>query len=241
MASKNFSDWETPVGRYIKGALSADIANAVLHTVRDFCEWTNCWTYDLAAITTVANTAEYAFVNIDTDGKNLVSSIQAAQYKEDGAANSQFFDLAVGEYDVWEARKSASWKYETSPNPNTILYNHVDAKFRLYPIPSVGSTSGLIVRINAKPTMAATKCPVFIYNQYEEAITRGAAAWLMNETNKPWSNKEMAKIYRAEYIDLRHNAAFEKKQGKTNRKIHVRPRIPFLPGSKVKFRAVAGS
>lgn len=233
MASKNFTDWTTPVGYYIKGVGNTEVSEAALHVLRDFCEHTGLWTYDLAAITSVANQSEYDFTDINTDGANVVAYVENAEYKENGAANSQFFDLAVEEYDQWEARKPASWKYETATNPSTILYNHIDSKFRLYPIPTTGSTSGLKVRIAAKPDMAAVKVPVFLWDQWADVITRGIAAHLMGMTNKPWSNKTMNKVYRDEYVEMRTNAAFQKKYGKVKRKLHVRPRLPMLPGSKI--------
>jgi hypothetical protein len=213
MASINYSGWTTQVGYYIKGAQTADITEAALHVLRDFCEHTGVWTYDLAAITTVVD--------------------QAEQYKENGAANSQFFDLAVEEFDIWESRKPASWKYETATLPSTILYNFVDSKFRLYPIPSVASTGGLVVRIAAKPDINSTKHPEFIQNQWADTITRGIAAHMMGNTNKPWANKTMSKIYHDEYMAKRANAAMEKTFGKVKRKMHVRPRLPMLPGSKI--------
>lgn len=242
MASKNFSDWETPVGYYIKGAnTSNDIVPAVRSVIRDFCEWTLLWTYPIQAVSTVIDQAEYSFTDLETDGKNVVVSIMSAKYKENGAANSQFYDLGVAEYDQFEETHAASWVYETAPLPRKVMFNHLENKFRLYPIPSVASTGGFIARVAVKPDTTATKCPDFFYNDYQEAITRGVSAYLMGQTNKPWANKQMSKIYWAEYIDKRYNASFDKKHGRTNRRIHVRPRLPFLPGSKRKFRAVASS
>lgn len=227
--TKAILDWRTDVQKYVKipDSLLSLIDDEVRETVRDFCENTQLWQYDLDRISTVALQREYAIATLPAEGgANEFVSIVHAKYKEDGQDDDQFFPLRMGTLIREEKiRGDASWQFQTANNPFMILVDSYEENFILHPIPDVLSTEGLLVRITVKPTNETTEVPLFIWDSYKRTISLGAASRLMGQGNKPWSNQTMSRSYDSQYQSDRNDASYDQWSGRTNRTLQVRPRF----------------
>jgi|GEM_PF-1426429 len=234
MASKDIADWRADVRKYIKMPTANEtlIDGEVLEACRDFLRETSLWRYNLARISVVASTAEYSFTAIDTDGKNVLVSLATAKYKEDGLDDDQFFDLALETRTTMEVKYSASWEFQTAPNPSKIFITK-EKKFRLFPIPENASSEGLLLHVSVKPATDATKVPLFVWDDHMRTITLGAVSLLLGQTNRPWSDRELADKFWVEYTAKRDEATFKKWGGRTDRPLRVRPRV--WSGSRSRF------
>lgn len=234
MASKDIQDWQPEVRKYIKmPTANESLMDAeVLEICRDFLKETSLWKYDLARISIVADTEEYDFTAIDTDGNNVLVALDVAKYKEDGEDDDQFTDLEITTRETLERDKAASWQFEVADNPSSI-YVTKEKKFRLYPIPENASSEGLLLHVVVMPANNATKVPLFVWDDHMRTISLGAASLLMGQTNKPWSNKELADRYWVEYTAKRDEATFQKWAGRTTRRMRVKPRN--WAGSRSRF------
>jgi hypothetical protein len=229
----NISDWRTEVGYYVKGPDTTLTDWAVVEALRDFCGKTGMWRYRLARINVVADTQDYSFTAITTDGDNDLDSIVWAKYKQNGDADDQFTDLEIIEGDWEEQLRRGAWEFQDSTTPARIMVvNESTAikKFRLHPTPTVASTSGLLIKVQVKPSVGATTVPQFIFDDYHKGIAHATASILQNMTNKPWSNKDHAKDNWNQYTKVRANALNDRIYGRGKRSMSVRPR--FWAGSR---------
>ena len=229
MATKNIADWQTEVEYYVKGPTTTLMDWAVLEALRDFCTHTGLWRYTLAPISIVADEPEYSFSAIETNGKNVLDALIWAKYKQDGQENDQYVDLEIMEFDNEELNRRAAWEFEESTTPFGIMVNQVK-DFRLYPIPTESSATGLYLKVQVKPSTVATKVPLFFYDDYHKGISHGAVSILQNMTNKPWSNKDQAKDSWNQYRAIRENAKADRQYGRAARVLRVKPR--FFAGSR---------
>ena len=229
MASESIATWQTEVAYHVKGPDSDLVDWAVVEALRDFCYHTGLWRYTLTPIDIVADEAEYSFVDIDTDGVNVLDSIIWAKYKQDGQDDDQFVDLELMEFDNEELNRRGAWEFEESTTPFGIMVNQVK-DFRLYPIPTEESEGGLYIKVQVKPATTATKVPSFFYDDYHKGITHGAVSILQNMTNKAWTSKEHAKDNWNQYTKVRENAKADRQHGRGARVLRVKPR--FWSGSR---------
>jgi hypothetical protein len=220
----NISTWRTEVAYYVKGPENTLVDWAVLEALRDFCHHTGIWRYTATRISIVKDTAEYTFTDVDTDGKNELDALLWAKYKQNGQTDDQFVDLDIMEFENEELRRRAAWEFEESTTPFGIMVTD-EKKLRLYPIPTVASTSGLYFKVQVKPATDATKVPDRIYNDYHKGITHGAVSILQNMTNKAWSSKEHAKDNWNQYTKVRENCKADIQYGRAARVLRVKPRF----------------
>lgn len=236
MAKANISSWRTEVAYHVKGPDSTLTDWAVVEALRDFCRHTGLWRYELDRINIVADTATYAFTDIDADGANVLDSIVWAKYKANGEDDDQFSDLWVIEGDWEEKIRQAAWSFQDSTQPNSIMIDHntggtagnrteSEKLFRVYPIPDTASTAGLLIKVQVKPAIGATSVPGIFWNDYHKVITHGAVSILQNMTNKPWSNKDHAKDNWNQYKAGRSNGAADRRYGRSTRSMKVIPRF----------------
>jgi hypothetical protein len=235
MATKNFSDWRTEVAKYVKfqSTYNDTVDSEVKETIRDFCRDTGVWKKTLQRISTVADQATYTLTIPDTDGAAEVCYIDNVKYKEDGADDDQFRNLEPFTEEETDLYENGSWSFHESPDPYK-FFSNASKQLLLYPIPTVASTSGLLVRVVVRPTDAATSVIDHIYIDYKKAIAVGCAAGLMNMPNKPWSNAEMGQFYQEQYLARRDEAYQNVKSGYTKAKQQVV--IPWCGGSRSQRR-----
>lgn len=226
MASRDIVDWRPDVRKYIKMPTANEslIDDEVRETCRDFLRETALWKYDLARISVVADQAEYDFTPINADGVNVFSALATAKYKLDGEDDDQFYDLELETRESMQKKYLDAWQFEENVSSSNI-YVTKEKKFRLYPIPTVLSTEGLLLHVIVKPSNDATAVPLFVWEDHKRTISIGAASMLMGQTNRPWSDKKLSDRYWVQYTAKRDEAAFTKWDGRTKKALHVRPRI----------------
>jgi hypothetical protein len=237
MATKNLSDWRTEVAKYVKFQSTYDstVDSEVKETIRDFCRDTGVWKVTLTRIDTVVDTSTYTLTVPETNGKAEICFIDHVKYKEDGADDDQFRSLIPftrEEADLWV---NGSWSFHDAPNPYK-FYSNASKQLILYPIPTVESIAGVLVRVVVRPKDDATKVIDHIYVDYKKAIAVGTAAGLMNMPNKPWSNAEMGQFYQEQYLARRDEAYQMVKSGNTRSKQQVV--IPWCGGSRSERRRI---
>ena len=231
MASKDFSDWRTLVGYYLKFTSSYNdyVDNAVKETVRDFCRDVPVWLITLTRISTVADTSTYTLTVPNTDGDAEIVNAYNVKYKENGADDTQFRNLDPFTKAERDDRENGSWEFHTGSEPYRFYLNQTK-QLILYPIPENASASGLLVTVQVRPTDDATACIDIIYLNYKDAIAKGAAAYLYNQPNLPWSNQDMARSYEVQYHARRDEAYVDIKNGFTRSLSTID--IPWVGGSR---------
>lgn len=246
MAKVDVSDWRDEIEYYVKGPGEALVDWAVVEALRDFCKHTGLWRYELDAIDVVALTSVYSFADIDKDGDNDLDGIVWGKYKahdsnDEEQDDDQYRDLWIIEGDWEEKLRTASWSYQESTEPHSIMIDHftggddgerseAEKAFRLYPIPTEDSTDGLLIKVQVIPRVGATTIPGILFNDYHKTVTHAAASILQNMTNKPWSNKDHAKDNWNQYKAKRNNASSDRRYGRSTRSMAVIPR--FFSGSR---------
>lgn len=92
---------------------------------------------------------------------------------------------------VEEAAKLYGLEWHTATGTPTAIVQMSHAEFRLYPIPTIDATTGLTLRISARPSEASTGIPSDLATRYMDELATGAKSRLMMCPNKPWTNVEM--------------------------------------------------
>lgn len=231
MASKNFSDWRTEVGKYVQFASTYNdlVDSEVKEVVRDFCRDTGIWKITLSRITTVADQATYTLTVPTTDGKSEICYIDNVKYKEDGSDDDQFRNLDPFTREERDDHENGAWAFHTASEPYK-FYSNVEKELILYPIPENASTSGLLVRVVVRPMDDATKCPDFIYIEHKKSIAIGTAGAMCNMPNKPWSDATLGAALWDQYLNRRDEAHQMVKMGYTKKR--QQPKFPWMGGSR---------
>jgi len=186
----------------IPGAPTPAKEQAVLAAAIELCEATLIWMDDLDRISVVANDRDYDLsppASLSSYAK--VNSVEAVQYKDDGADDNQFALL-----DPFAARnaqrgitKSGAWKFDTAAAPSEYWVNPATMILNLYPIPTVASASGLLVTASFSPIETATVVPSFLFTLYKKAVEKGAKALLYDQRAMPWYDPKKAFSDRADF------------------------------------------
>lgn len=81
-----------------------------------------------------------------------------------------------------------------------------DGAFWLAPSPAVTEANALRARFSVAPTRAAAGFDDWVLNKYGETIARGAKGRLMGQSNRPWSNPNLAVVNYQAYEDAIESA-----------------------------------
>ena len=122
------------------------------------------------------------------------------------------------------------WSFQRAAEPTAYYVDTDAAALNLWPIPENASVDGLLVRAVLEPSDDATEVPDWIFKRFKQAIAFGAAAGLMEMTNKPWANVELAAVFSKKYLDRRLDAHMRKQSGLDKRE--QSPNYPFFTGSR---------
>ena len=244
--SVNISAWRDEVAKYTKEINTTEyqaiLDGEIVETIRDFCKETHLWTQDLDPISVIANRNNYTLFVDDTDGKANIIVVQSVHYKEDGESDDQFRALDV--ISDWRSDQPqeipatyhdpvyGNWRFETSEYP-TNFYVKPSKELILYPIPTVKSDHGLRVNVVLKPEDGATKVPIWIYQDYKQAIAWGAAGSILGMTTQKWFDADLSEYFLGKYRHRRNAAKIRRQEGYGMRKSKVL--IPDIAGSRNKF------
>jgi hypothetical protein len=150
----------------------------------DFLSRSYCWRQrDVTLLTTVASQSAYAY-DLPANGKLLM-------------LHSCFDGLREIEIEV-EGEGDDFYPGETSDSDYRIAVADDGAGFELRPAPA---TSGVVLKgsVSFIPADNATGIPTWIERNYGQGIAHGAAALLVVEPNKPWSNPASYQFHQGEF------------------------------------------
>lgn len=220
MTTKALTLWWEEVAPDVAGVNMPAVVSAVRNACIKFCEDTFLWAADLTRITVEANTQDYT---LTAPANSIIIGVDDVKYKQDGLDDDQFVTLDPISENQKNLHDSASWKYRTSPTPSKYFVDR-DKKLYLYNIPTVASTSGLLVKVNLKPDRSCTTVEEFLYNDHFSAIGNGAKADLFSRRAMPWFDGKLALVHRALFTNAINNAKPLKTTGYTKRPMRVRMR-----------------
>lgn len=203
-------DWLSDVSISVPGAPRAIVEDAIMDTIRDFCESTLLWVRQLDAIDIVAGTVEYPLV--------APAGVQANVVLVDRAEFSGSF-MAPESMDLLD-RLPDAWRAQTGSSSDAFI---VDAEktLRLRYIPTESITAALVVWAALKPSYTADNIPDFIYNDWFDCILNGAISNLFRKPRQIWTNIQEAEYFYQQYIAERSRAKGVKTTGKTKLSLRV--------------------
>lgn len=225
----NLTDWSSDILAHAKRATKPSIINAVRGAAIAFCEKTWLWTATLPAISVLADNQDYALAD-PTDTEIIV--VDNVKYKENGADNDQFRRLDPISETQMDLNDSGSWLYRESPAPTNFWVDVVEKTLHLYPIPTVASTDGLLVKVVVRPSDTCSAVSDFLYQEHSKTITNGALADLFSQEVMDWSDLtnpvafehllNKANLYDRWFKAGCNEAKFKKITGATKRPLSVR-------------------
>jgi hypothetical protein len=220
------TNWEPYILPKIPAVPDPALQNAVRDAAIDFCKDTLVWKEWLDRLTVNASDKDYSLsVPAAMAAYAALNGVYQAFYKENGAADTQFAPLDPTTEDEMEADFGSAWMFTTAEQPSKFYVPASEpTTLYLYPIPTLVSTMGLLVRAYCKPLQTATLLPDFLYNEHLNAITYGALAKLFGAKGMPWYDlKEQAK-WLDFYNNERDNAIVPATTGPIRKEMGVRMR-----------------
>jgi len=216
------SAWEVEILPDIPNLPRPALENAVRNACIEFCERTLLWTEDLTRITVAADTREYDLT--EPSGATIIC-IDDVKYKQNGQDDSQFVTLDPVSENQRNLQDSGSWKYRESTNPSG-YYALPDnpTEILLYNIPTVASTSGLLVKVCLRPARDCTTVQDFIYKSHFKTIGLGTKADLFARKGQKWFDAKTALGFEARFNNACDNAMLLKVTGGTKRETRVQMR-----------------
>jgi predicted acetyltransferase len=216
------SDFEREITPFIHGVPRPSVERAVLDAVQKFCNDTLLYSQELTAITVVADTANYT-LSAPADTKFV--RVMNVKYKTNGADNDEFYDLREMSDFEYQQYRHGPWKYHEAETPSKFWVTEAFVLY-LYPIPTEGSTSGLLVEAALKPDDEPTTVPDFLLINWRKEIGRGALAHLFAQKAQSWYDPKSALEYEARFKRDIGTARWVRITGKTM--LQPKIRIPFF-------------
>jgi len=173
--------------------------------------YTKSWIYTQACDPqdTVIGQAEY-----DLDTFN--------QYKLIGLVSASIDDAAIVPVGVTSLNRSnLRWQDDTGLPTNYLTYDYTT--IRLYPIPDRVSTLNVTVALT--PSKTSTGVENFIYDLYSEQLAAGAKARLMLIPNKPFTDNNTSREYRAQFAAAITDAKWRGYKSLTNAQLQAAPQF----------------
>lgn len=204
-----FEDMLNDVLPDVPGCTNELAVNALRNAAIELC--TKSWIYIQASDpqNTVIGQAEY-----DLDTFNL--------YKPIGIVSASFNDAALTPIGITSLNRSnLRWQDDTGTPTN--YFSHDYTTLRLYRIPDLVGT--LNVTIALTPAKNATGIENFIYDLYSEQLAAGAKARLMLIPNKPFSEPNTSREYRAQFSAAITDAKWRAHKSLTNAQLQSAPQI----------------
>jgi hypothetical protein len=213
MATISIDNWLDEVVPAAQLCPTVIIRKDILNACRDFCRGTELWRQTLAAISIVADQAEYP---LTISGSDIVSGERVTI---DGNAD-QLAPVSEQSLD-YDTRETEDWRTKTGAISECKRY-FVDENYacRLVYIPDAALADGLHIAVNVMPLETATVVPLFLYNEYKETIANGAKAKLKLRLDMPWTDIKLGAAFGGMFED----GIFKGKQKKFTGFQHSRTR-----------------
>jgi hypothetical protein len=150
----------------------------LIHSLREFCEFTKAWQADLDAISVLSGQPSYD-IDVPVDAELVV--VLTGRYDD-----SRFDKIYPPEE---MDRVLTTWRSDTGTGINYLIQDW--NTLYVSPIPTADDAEPVYLRAALKPTMTATTCGD-ILDQWREGLSAGAIARLKMTPGKPWSDREGA-------------------------------------------------
>jgi hypothetical protein len=167
------------------------IEQALRDACREFFSTSKCWRErGLTLVTTVASQAAYTF-NPPANAE-LMEVISAWDDDEEVDVG-----LPGEEDDFYPAETDSEYRITVSDDGTRI---------ELSPLPL---TAGVVLKGGVIYTLArnATGIPTWVYNEHNYGITCGAAARLVMQPRKPWTDREAYPMHRSSFMSAVNDAS----------------------------------
>lgn len=143
-------------------------------------------------------------------------------YKNIGIVSAQIDDAKLIPIGVTSLNRSnLRWQDDTGTPTNYLAYDYMSV--RLYPIPDKVATLHTTVALT--PTKTATGIEDFIYDLYSEQLAAGAKARLMLIPNKPYTDPNTSREYRAQFAAAITDAKWRALKSLTNAQLQMAPQF----------------
>ena len=185
MATSAFTLWYDEVLPEIPGVLQTMALNHIRRAAIEFCERSQAWVVDQAAISVVAEQSSYAWTP-PTNTEVVKPRAVWLEKIELPAKTPGECSAIYGDY----MQATGSPKCFTQDEPATFI---------LVPQPTAAITDGITAKLAIKPTPSATGIDTIIFNRYYDGIAAGAKWRLLKMPKKPWTDKEAAAEYKATF------------------------------------------
>lgn len=195
----SFTTWATLdllVAEHVNECPSFMLSDQAKRAARQFFTRSGIWrSPEVALLTTVADQQSYAFTP-ETNAQ--LARVYSAWLGED--------EIEVAQSGEWSDAPAATTEGDTTA---TKIEARADNKLWLSPMPTTADDEvrGTVVYT---PTTAGAGIPSHAFEEWGPAIAAGAAAWLVAQHNRQWSNPNAAPYLRAmfnEAIDEASNQA----------------------------------
>lgn len=215
MADVQLDDLADRIRPYVPGCPSDSIKQALIDVMRDFCNFTRCYKYEVESETIMALVSDY-----DIEMPNLQVEPIAIEHMAHGSAEVKFRDPS------WMARMlGANWR--TRETDDFRYFTQIQTKSFCFPcIPQNNQTLGaLSYRVALRPIAAATTIDDAQSSEWIDSWSPGVLARLYAIPKKQWSDAALAGSKQKEYLQARGLARIRVEQAYGNAELQwVNPR-----------------
>jgi hypothetical protein len=210
------SDLTEDVLEQLEKCSAPQAESALEDTAIDFLKRSKLWSIDLAPISIVAGTAQYALPNPQS-GSPLADYAQILHIRS-ATIGGKPLTLTSEEYlDLnWqELSKSFNWRFQFSDPPASsaavddwrlaeseqpgLAYQLDPNHITLVGIPTVAAADALKVKVVIFPLRGVTAIENWIFNSWHQVLVAGAINRLKMMPDKPWSDRAGAALFLDDY------------------------------------------
>ncbi len=176
--AKAWSTWLPDVLPHVPGCPVLVAEHEIKRAAQIFFEKSRAW-HALTALLPVTAGQATVTIALPDAGTELVR-VEAGWYDGQPIGPATAQDLDETEPD---------WTSQTGTPRRVVLLT--PGIVRLFPIPTANATTGLQLRVSARPSESATGIPDDLAVQYREDITQGAKGRLLVYAKKPWTDVDL--------------------------------------------------
>ena len=189
--------------------------NALRNAAIEFCNKSEYWIYEYPTVNSVALQGDYPFqaASLPTTDCEVKRILQ-------GWYNYEPI-IPMGAEDLAAIYINQDWR-TIAGNPRYVTQKYQNT-FTLVPGPGIAITAAINLIVVLQPTRTSTGLDDYIYNQWAEAIAKGARARLYDTPNQPYYDPQKAQFYHAAFTSAISEAKAERNRGLGRATLKVRP------------------
>lgn len=164
-------------------------------TIRDFCQMTRAWQYEVEGESIGALVSDYDIETPSTSALPIAVEFLMVDGTEAKFQTPAWLDANIAN---WRYRSTDDFRYFTQLQPKQITFPCVPTKS--------GTLGGVNYRVSLKPTVNATVVDQTLSDEWIECWSDGAIAKLKYMNDKPWGDAKRAATCDLMYRDARGKA-----------------------------------